>query len=82
MLGVKTFSFKVTDDEARHIRFLSKQQNLSLSEYLRRAICPGFGAAAHVLVRCEFTGATIFAQPPDQPPLNTEFVRETLADFP
>jgi hypothetical protein len=80
---MKTLTFKVTDDEARRIRFLSKRQNLSLSEYLRRrASGAGFGAAAPALIRCEFTGAMIFAPLPEQPPLTTETVRELLADFP
>jgi len=80
---MKTLTFKVTDDEARHIRFLSKQQNLSLSEYLRRrASGTVFEAPAPTLVRCKFTGAMIFDSLPGQPPLSTEKVREMLADFP
>jgi hypothetical protein len=80
---MKTLTFKVTDDEAQLIRSLSKRHNLSLSEYLRRRVSgAGFGAATPALVRCEFTGAMIFAPPPNQPPLSTETVRELLADFP
>jgi hypothetical protein len=80
---VKTLTFKVTDDEARHIRSMSKRQNLSLSEYLRRRVSgAGFETAAPALVRCEFTGAMIFAPLQGQPPLTTESVREMLADFP
>jgi hypothetical protein len=80
---MKTLTFKVTDDEARHIRSLCKRQNLSLSEYLRRrASGADFEAAAPALVRCEFTGAMIFAPPPGLTPLSTDSVREMLADFP
>jgi hypothetical protein len=33
-------------------------------------------------VKCEFTGAMIFAPLSGQPPFDTESVREMLADFP
>ena len=83
VLPVKTLTFKVTDDEARLIRSLAKKEKLSVSEYLRRRASGG-RAATRVpgKVRCEFTGAIIFAPLPDLPPLDTESVREMLADFP
>ncbi|MEI6349559.1 MAG: hypothetical protein WCP06_00465 [Verrucomicrobiota bacterium] len=80
---MKTLTFKVSDDEARLIRSLAKQQKLSVSEYLRRRARGGRAASGTpARVRCEFTGAMIFAPLSEQPPLDTEVVRELLADFP
>jgi hypothetical protein len=80
---MRTITFKVTDDEARLIRSLAKKEKLSLSEYLRRRATGG-SASTRVpgKMRCEFTGAMIFAPLPDLPSLDTESVREMLADFP
>jgi len=80
---MKTLTFKVSDDEARLIRSLAKSEGLTVSEYLRRR-ARGKKGASRVpgRVRCEFTGAMIFAPLPEQPPLDTESVREMLADFP
>lgn len=84
VLPMKTITFKVSDDEARHIRQLAKHEKLSISEYLRRSARGGSAAAPKPLskTRCEFTGAEIFAPLRDQPPLSTESVREMLAEFP
>lgn len=80
---MKTLTFKVSDDEARLIRSLAKREKLSVSEYLRRRASGGSGTRRiPSRVRCEFTGAMIFAALPDQPPLDTESVKEMLADFP
>jgi len=80
---MKTLTFKVSDDEARLIRSLARREKLSVSEYLRRRAGGGSGVArVPGRVRCEFTGAMIFAPAPGQPPFDTESVREMLADFP
>ncbi len=80
---MKTLTFKVSDDEAQLIRSLARREKLTLSEYLRRRA--GGGSAAPGVpgrVRCEITGAMIFAPLTGQPPFDTESVREMLADFP
>lgn len=80
---MQTISFKVSDDEANLIRALAKQERASLSEYLRqRATGMGKMPALPRKVRCEFTGAMIFAPMPDQKGLTTASVREMLANFP
>ena len=80
---MKTISFKVSDDEARLIRSLAKKERTSLSEYLRRR---AKGAAQTPeppqRVRCEFTGAMIFAPLSGRKPLTTDSVRGILSDFP
>jgi len=83
VLPMPTISFKVSDDEANLIRTLAKQERASLSEYLRqRATVPGKAPALPRRVRCEFTGAMIFAPMPDAKELTTATVREMLANFP
>lgn len=82
VLLVKTISFKVSEDEARHIRRQARRERLSLSEYLRRRAAGAGGVKALKKVRCEFTGAEIFAPVPDQSPLTTEEVHRMLTDFP
>jgi hypothetical protein len=80
---MKTLTFKVSDDEARLIRSLARREKLTVSEYLRRRASGARGAVGvPARVRCEFTGAMIFAPLPEQPPLDTASVREMLADFP
>lgn len=83
MQKMQTISFKVSDDEARLIRSLAKKERTSLSEYLRRQ---AKGAAQSPeppqRVRCEYTGAMIFAPLSGQKPLTTGTVREMLTDFP
>lgn len=80
---MQTISFKVTDDEAKLIRSLAKQERTSLSEYLRRRAKGETDAAEPPQrVRCEFTGAMIFAPLSGQKPLTTGTVREMLTDFP
>jgi hypothetical protein len=83
VLPIKTITFKVSDDEARLIRSLAKQQRTSLSEYLRRRATGTENATMlPQRVRCEFTGAMIFGPMPGLPPLTDESVREMLSDFP
>jgi len=78
-----TLTFKVTIDEARRIRAEAKARRMSLSEYIRgRALNGGKKPKGVRRLRCEHTGAMIFASPPGTPPLTTETVREILADFP
>lgn len=79
---MKTISFKVNDDEARAIRRQAKREHLSLSEYLRRRAVQAPENAEVGKVRCEFTGAEIFAPLPGGKPLTTADIREMLADFP
>ena len=83
VLPVKTITFKVSDDEARRIRALAKQERVNLSEYLRRRAGGTSGTAALPRkVRCEFTEAMIFAPLPGQQAMTTASVREMLAEFP
>jgi hypothetical protein len=78
-----TLTFKVTEEEARHIRALARREKISVSEYLRRQAQPTARSTAPIgRARCTHTGATIFAPAPDLPPLTTESVRQMLAEFP
>lgn len=80
---MKTLTFKVSDDEARLIRSLARREKLTLSEYLRRrASGANGGTGIPRRVKCKFTGALIFAPLAGYPPLDSESVREMLADFP
>jgi hypothetical protein len=79
---VKTISFKVSDDEARQIRSLAKHQRLSVSEYLRRRAMESPQQGEVATIRCEFTGARIFAPPAGEVPLSVSETRRLLADFP
>lgn len=79
---MKTISFKVTEDEASRIRKGAKQEDLTVSEFLRRQVL-GQGKEASVgRVLCEYTGAEIFAPSGETGPLTTEAVRKMLGDFP
>ena len=55
---------------------------LTVSEYLRRAANGSGETGAVGKVRCEFTGAEIFAPLADDQPFTTATVREMLNDFP
>ena len=80
---MKTISFKVTEDEARLIRYRAKKEHTSLSEYLRRrASAPAPASKKPQQVRCPHTGAMVFAALENYPPLTTDAVRELLSDFP
>jgi hypothetical protein len=80
---VKTFTLKVTNEEALRIRSMASRENLSVSEYLRRRVV-GKSARSRAPERipCEFTGAMIFSPPPELPPIEVGTVREMLVDFP
>jgi hypothetical protein len=77
-----TISFKVSEDDARRIRKQARQQNLSVSEYLRRRAVGSEDAPPVGKVRCNVTGAEIFTAMPGSPAFTTETVRRMLADFP
>lgn len=77
-----TITFKVSEDEALRIRQRAKQARLSVSEYLRRRAAGLDESATLGKVRCEVTGAEIFAPNNGSPPLTTESVRQMLAEFP
>jgi hypothetical protein len=80
---MQTLTFKVSDEEANQIRNLARKENLTVSEFLRRR-ASGLGSpiSAPAKVRCEFTGAEIFAPLHGRPQLTTESVREMLTEFP
>jgi hypothetical protein len=83
VMPMKTLSFRVSDEEAHLIRSRAKRENLTLSDYLRRQL--GVRQPPSQLptrMKCEFTGAMIFAPLTDQIPFDTESVRNTLSDFP
>jgi len=82
VIPMKTISFKVTEDEARRIRQFARRERLSLSAYLRSRAAGNPVGGATGKIRCEFTGAEIFAAPAGAAPLTTEAVREMLSDFP
>lgn len=78
-----TISFKVTSEEARAIRSRARQEQMTVSEFLRRqAVIPSQPASKIKLRQCPLTGATIFDAADHLPPLTVESTREMLADFP
>lgn len=79
---MKTLSFKVSEGEAREIRRQAKEAGVTVSEFLRRRAMGASGSSPVAKVRCEFTGAEIFAPLAGTEPLTTAAVREMLADFP
>ena len=79
---MRTISFKVSEDEAREIRRMAKDAGMTVSEYLRRRAVGANEISRVTKVRCEFTGAEIFAPLVGAGPLTTESVHEMLADFP
>ncbi len=73
-----TLTFKVSDEEARLIRFLARQEKVTLSEYLRRRAAGRADpkeATVPRRIRCPRTGALIFAPLENQKPLSTQAVR-------
>lgn len=83
VLPMATITFKVTDEEARLIRFHARRERVTVSEYLRRRASLSIAPARKpAKVRCHHTGAMIFASPDNEPPLTTDAVRELLSDFP
>ena len=79
---MKTITFKVSDSEAERIRRHAKRERMSVSEFLRRRVAIPEPEGVIATVRCEFTGAEIFAPLAGSVPLTTGTVREMLADFP
>ena len=79
---MKTISFKVRDEEARLIRRLARSEGVSVSEYLRRRAIRNPEPEPPGRIRCDLTGAEIFAPLADSPPLTTGDVRRMMADFP
>jgi hypothetical protein len=78
-----TISFKVSPEEARAIRKRARQEEMTVSAFLRRqAILPPPPAPAVELKTCPKTGATIFDSLVHSPALDVEKTREILADFP
>jgi hypothetical protein len=83
VLPVKTITFKVSDDDALSIRTQARKENLSVSEFLRRRAVSVGNQEKITTIRCEFTGAEIFAPSGiSKTPLTVEATREMLADFP
>ncbi len=81
-MRMKTISFKVSEDEALRIRQKAKHEKLSVSEYLRRRAVGLENPGPVGRIRCELTGAEIFAPLPESPALTTQTVRQMLTDFP
>ena len=82
---MQTLTFKVSDDEARLIRALAARERVTLSTYLRRRAggrSLGAAPAAPKRIRCQHTGAMIFAALPHDSPLNTQVVKVLLTEFP
>jgi hypothetical protein len=78
-----TLTFKVSDADAKVLRRNARAAKTSLSELLRQRVLPREAPAGKIsLIRCQFTGAEIFAPPAGLPALTTQSVRELLADFP
>jgi hypothetical protein len=80
---MKTLTFKVSEDEEKVIRLLAKEEKTSLSEYLRRRATGRTRSGGPLeQVRCDLTGAMIFAPTHELTPLTNQTVREMLSDFP
>jgi hypothetical protein len=77
-----TLTFKVSEAEAASIRQRARAARLSVSAYLRRQATSSEDLPPVGKVRCDFTGATIFAPLPDSPKLTTASVRRMLTEFP
>jgi hypothetical protein len=78
-----TLTFKVSDDEAEAIRRRARQEQLTVSEFIRRrASSPVAPPTKPRLEKCSVTGAMIFAPAAPLPPLSVESTREMLSDFP
>ena len=58
------------------------QQHLSVSEFLRRRATEAVEAVPICKMRCDITGAEIFAPLSGSSTLTTETVRQMLAEFP
>jgi hypothetical protein len=78
-----TLSFKIFPEEARFLRNEARKQQLTLSEYLRRALLIPKNTPKQKprLEKSSITGV-VLVSPEGTPPLTSERVRELLADFP
>ncbi|MCW1884622.1 hypothetical protein OKA04_07745 [Luteolibacter flavescens] len=72
----------MSDDEAHEIRKQAKLAGITVSDFLRRRAMGHVSGTPVGKVRCEFTGAEIFAPLEGAGPLTTASVREMLSDFP
>ena len=77
-----TLTFKVSETEAARIRQRALAARLSVSAYLRQQAAGQEDSPPVRKVRCDLTGATIFAPLEDSPKLTTASVRHMLSDFP
>ena len=77
-----TLSFKVSEVEAREIRRQAKLAGITVSEFLHQRTMGKESGGPVEKVRCEFTGAEIFARLVGKDSLTSKSVREVLADFP
>jgi len=78
-ITMKTITFKVTDDEERHLRVEAQKAGTTVSGYLRRKLR---GESTVEVVTSRATGAPVFRLSGSEGGLTTEAVREMLADFP
>ncbi len=80
-----TISFKLSEDEALHLRAKARKAKMTMSHFLRKRIR---GESSPLLAEitkrnCPFTGASIFTSKRGHlPPLTTATVRKMLAEFP
>lgn len=80
-----TISFKLSEDEAFHLRAKARKAKMTVSHFLRKRIrgevSPQFAEIKQK--KCPFTGASIFtSKGGDLPSLTTATVRKMLAEFP
>jgi hypothetical protein len=82
VLRMPTITFKVSEAEAARIRQRARAARLTVSAYLRRQATGMEDLPPVRKVRCDLTGATIFAPLEVGPKLTTADVRRMLTDFP
>ena len=80
-----TITFKVSAQEAAHIRRLARREGRTVSEFLRhRAIQSPVAAESHGyhVEKSPVTGLPVMHAPERTPPVTSEQVRALLSDFP
>lgn len=84
VLPMQTITFKVPEEEAKYIKEEAQNNNLSISEFIRRKIRNQSEEEYEPVkeVFCPITKTTIFAGSQDLPPLTSESVEQILSDFP
>ena len=83
VLPMQTITFKVPEEEAKYIKEEAQNNNLSISEFIRRKIRNQSEENEPVReVFCPITRTTIFAGSQDLPLLTSKSVEKILADFP